>query len=171
MFQPAVQCKVLCVGDIDPRDIEEFLGRFRLVPGWIADGNPIPASFWGDPEAGIIGRRVFIRADTPIHSMLHEVCHVICMSSDRRDQLDRDAGSDDMEESAVCYLQIVLADYISGVGRERLMRDMDDWGYSFRLGRTERWFQDDANDAEAWLRAEGLLSSTNEAIFCLRGEQ
>jgi len=105
-----------------------------------------------------------------VHSMLHEVCHIICMSKERRAHLDRDAGGDDLEESAVCYLQIVLADFLAGVGRQRLMLDMDAWGYSFRLGSTERWFTEDADDAKAWLVAEGLLVSTGEPLFCLRGE-
>lgn len=169
MSLPATQHEISRIGDIDSSLIEEFLGRFGLKAEWIAEGIPITASFWGDPEAGIIGHHVFIRADTPVHSMLHEVCHIICMSRARREQLDRDAGGDDLEESAVCYLQIVLADYLAGVGRQRLMLDMDAWGYSFRLGSTERWFTDDAGDAQAWLRANGLLGVTDAPTFRLRG--
>lgn len=115
-----------------------------------------------------MGCRVFVRCDTPVHSMLHEVCHVICMTDERRDVLDRDAGGDNLEESAVCYLQIVLADYIAGVGRKRLMRDMDSWGYSFRLGSTARWFAEDAEDAAAWLQEKNLLSVGGEPVFRLR---
>jgi len=100
--------------------------------------------------------------------MLHEVCHVICMTDERRDVLDRDAGGDNLEESAVCYLQIVLADYIAGVGRRRLMQDMDSWGYSFRLGSTARWFAEDAEDAAAWLQEKNLLSVGGEPVFRLR---
>lgn len=169
MSLPAAQHEILRVGAIDSLLIEEFLEYFGLTAEWIAEGSPITASFWGDPEAGIIGHHVFIRVDTPVHSMLHEVCHIICMSGDRREQLDRDAGGDDLEESAVCYLQIVLADYLAGVGRQRLMLDMDAWGYSFRLGSTERWFAEDAGDAQAWLRANGLLGPTDEPTFRLRG--
>ena len=69
--------------------------------------------------------------DTPVHSVLHEAVHVICASPERRATLCRDAGSNDLEEAAVCYLQVLLADYVAGVGRDRLMRDMDHWGYSF----------------------------------------
>ena len=47
------------------------------------------------------------------------------MSDARRAGLDRDAGGDNIEEAAVCYLQILLADYIDDLGRERLMQDMD----------------------------------------------
>jgi hypothetical protein len=49
------------------------------------------------------------------------------------------------------------------------MQDMDTWGYSFRLGTTGRWFEDDADDARAWLIDEGLLSSVGEPVFRLRG--
>jgi len=58
---------------------------------------------------------------------------------------------------------------MAGVGRERLMQDMDWWGYSFRLGSTERWFTSDADDARAWLIDEGLLTMENKPVFRLRG--
>jgi hypothetical protein len=57
----------------------------------------------------------------------------------------------------VCYLQVVLADRLPGVGRRRLMQDMDAWGYSFRLGGAQAWFEQDAADARAWLVERGLL--------------
>ena len=171
MSRPAVQRDVQRVGDIGRSIIEQFLDRFGLAVEWIPDGAEITASFWGDPEAGIVGRCVFIRIDTAVHSMLHETCYIVCMTTARREGLERDAGGDDLEESAVCYLQIVLADYLAGVGQENLMRDMDTWGYSFRLGSAERWFGEDAEDARSWLRAKRLLNSSNEPSFCLRGEQ
>ena len=31
--------------------------------------------------------------------------------------------------------------------RARMWRDMDDWGYSFRLGSAQQWFEQDADDA------------------------
>ncbi|HSG59696.1 MAG TPA: hypothetical protein VLA06_09210 [Woeseiaceae bacterium] len=133
-----------------------------------ADGRPITGSYWGDEEAGIVGRRVFARRDTPLHSVLHEACHTICMSADRRADLDRDAGGDDLEEAAVCYLQVLLADEIPGVGRERLMRDMDAWGYSFRLGSTARWFAKDAEDARNWLIDMRLVGHEGRPLFQLR---
>lgn len=112
--------------------------------------------------------RVFVRDDTPVHSMLHEICHIICMSDERRANLHRDAGSDDLEEAAVCYLQIVLADYLPGVGSDRLMQDMDSWGYSFRMGSTARWFAEDAGDAVEWLVENRLLDSSGRPLFRLR---
>ena len=161
---------VLRVGDLDRQIVTRFLARYGLTPGWIAEGAPITGSFWGDPEAGIVGRQVYVRPDTPVHSLLHEVCHIVCMDDRRRAVLDRDAGGDDQEESAVCYLQVVLADYLDGVGRDRLMQDMDAWGYSFRLGSTGRWFGEDASDAREWLVDKGLLDDRGAPVFRLRSD-
>jgi hypothetical protein len=159
---------VCLVGDVQLAALESLLGRFDLNLCIENEGAAISGSFWGDSEAGIIGRNVYIRNDTPIHSLLHETCHVICMTAVRREKLDRDAGGNDLEEAAVCYLQIKLADQISGVGSERLMRDMDAWGYSFRLGSTLQWFEADADDAIAWLLRQGLISADTEPTFRLR---
>ena len=148
--------------------LSSLLQRYGLDLVQQAEDAEISGSFWGDSEAGIKARSVYVRADTPVHSLLHEACHVICMTNERRDGLDRDAGGDDLEESAVCYLQIVLADEIEGVGRDRLMLDMDAWGYSFRLGNTRDWFQTDAEDAAEFLMNHGLLNASGEPTFRLR---
>lgn len=169
MSNPAPELSVLSCADIGADAVARLLGRYGVTVEWQSAGSPITGSFWGEPEAGIVGQRVFVRPDTPVHSLLHEFCHIICMTSERRDSLVRDAGGDDLEEAAVCYLQLVLADYLPGVGRRRLMQDMDTWGYSFRYGGTERWFADDADDARTWLLDAGLLSSSEEPIFKLRG--
>ena len=50
----------------------------------------------------------------------------------------------------------MLADELSGVGHARLMADMDAWGYSFRLGSTRAWFEQDADNAREFLKARGL---------------
>src|SRR5690606_12204828 len=105
----------------------------------VEDGAPIPGSYWGEPEAGIIGSTVYARADTPVHSMLHEACHLIVLPPERRAQVHTDATDSVPEEDATCYLQIVLAEALPGVGSTRLMADMDAWGYSFRLGSTRAW--------------------------------
>lgn len=159
---------VLTVADVRFSKLVELLGRFGLSLRLLGDDAPITGSFWGEPEAGIVGRSVFVRLDTPVHSLLHETCHVICMNEQRRAGLERDAGGDDIEEAAVCYLQIVLADYLPGVGRDRLMRDMDAWGYSFRLGSSRAWFDSDAEDARAWLLERKLLIETGTPAFVLR---
>jgi hypothetical protein len=159
---------MLFVSEVSEAAIVELLRRYNLELVEQPPDAAISGSFWGDDEAGIIGRTVYVRADTPIHSLLHETCHVICMTEGRRAGLDRDAGGDDLEESAVCYLQVVLADYIDGVDRDRLMLDMDTWGYSFRLGNTRDWFQSDAEDAIEFLRNHGLLTAKGEPTFQLR---
>lgn len=117
----------------------------------------IPGSYWGDAEAGLIGNRLYLRDDTPLHSALHEACHYLCMDDARRAQLHTDAAGDYDEENAVCYLQIVLADRISGYSRQQMFADMDAWGYSFRLGSAQAWFEHDADDAQLWLLRRGLI--------------
>ncbi|MDE0753097.1 MAG: hypothetical protein OSB26_00385 [Woeseiaceae bacterium] len=168
MTTPEVQTGVLRVGDVEYAAIDNLANRYGLTVKRIADGETITGSFWGEPEAGIKGLSVFVRSDTPIHSMLHEISHIICMCDERRKHLDRNAGSDDLEESAVCYLQIILADFVLGVGRFRLMQDMDNWGYSFRLGKTENWFSGDAGDAREWLVDYGLIDGADAPLFRLR---
>jgi hypothetical protein len=133
------------------------LHHYGLTLTLIAPHEEIPGSFWGDSEAGLKGDTLYARLDTPVHSVLHEASHYVCMTPERRAGLERDAGGDDPEESAVCYLQILLADALPEVGRERLMLDMDAWGYSFRLGSTRAWFEGDAEDARAWLRTHGVM--------------
>ena len=155
---------VLRVAELSRADLEALLGRYGLALELVAPAAPIPGSFWGEPEAGVRGTRIYARADTPVHSLLHETCHVICMSDDRRRTLDTDAGGDDLEEAAVCYLQVLLAAELPGVGTRRLMQDMDAWGYSFRLGSTARWFAEDAADALAWLARTGLVDAAGRPI-------
>ena len=118
---------------------------------------PVPHSYWGASEAGLRCERVFARLDTPVHSLLHEASHALCMGPERRALLDTDAGGDFAEEDAVLYLQVLLADRVPGCGRERLCRDMDEWGYTFRLGSAWRWFGEDASEAREWLANKGLL--------------
>lgn len=129
----------------------------------------IPGSFWGSPEAGLVGHTVYVRADTPVHSALHEASHFICMDNMRRCTLQTDAGGNDEEEAAVCFLQILLADYVAGYGRERCLVEMDVWGYSFRLGSAKRWFESDAGDAKVWLQSHGVLDGLGNLNWRLRG--
>ncbi|MGF1525373.1 MAG: hypothetical protein ACFCBW_01050 [Candidatus Competibacterales bacterium] len=134
-----------------------LLAPYGLEVHTVEPGAPIPGSYWGDREAGLVASGLWVRPDTPLHSALHEACHFICMDEARRHGLHTDAGGDDSEECAVCYLQILLADGLEGVGRQRLMADMDEWGYSFRLGSTARWLAEDALDARRWLIHFGLI--------------
>ena len=148
---------VLRVGDGHRDALAALCARHGLELVAVAPGAPIPGSYWGEPEAGLVRERVYVRDDTPVHSALHEACHAICMGPARRAGLERDAGGDHAEENAVCCLQILLADALPGVGAARLMADMDAWGYTFRLGSTRAWFEAEADEARDWLRARGLL--------------
>lgn len=139
--------------------IGRVLERYGLECVAISAGESIPGSYWGDSEAGLIGSRLFFRSDTPLHSILHEAGHFICMSGERRARLVGDAGGDHDEENAVCYLQIVLADEFPGVGRQIMCQDMDAWGYTFRLGSAKAWFEHEAQDARQWLLAQGVLDA------------
>ncbi len=148
---------VLTVGEIDRDALRALLAARALELIEVAAGDPIPGSYWGEPEAGLIGSTVYVRADTPVHSALHEACHLIVQPPERRAQVHTNATDSVAEEDATCYLQIVLADTLPGVGSARLMRDMDAWGYTYRLGSTCAWFEQDAEDARSWLAERGLL--------------
>ena len=163
------QVGVLTVADIGIQQLQELLDGYGLRCERVANGCEIAGSFWGDSEAGLIDNRLLVRSDTPVHSALHEACHYVCMTPDRRAGLDTDAGGDFDEENAVCYLQILLAERLPGVGAKRLMRDMDAWGYSFRLGSARAWFESDAADARQWLLSRGLLTDGNRPVYRLRG--
>ena len=123
----------------------------------VENDQPIPGSFWGEPEAGVIGSTVYARADTPLHSLLHEACHLLTADPAKRASIHTDASDSLEEEDATCYLQILLADALPGFGRERALADMDAWGYSFRLGSARAWFEHDAKDARRFLESRSLL--------------
>ncbi len=153
----AAAATVLTVGESGVDALRDLLATHALQLVLVDDGAPIPGSYWGEPEAGLIGSTVYVRADTPVHSALHEACHLIVQPPERRAAVHTDATDSVAEEDATCYLQIVLAAQLPGVGSDRLMRDMDAWGYTYRLGSTRAWFEHDAEDARAWLGERGLL--------------
>lgn len=159
---------VLKVIDIPINTLQRLLKKYQLTLHLIENNEPISGSFWGDSEAGLIGNKVYVREDTPIHSLLHESCHYICMDETRRNKLDTNAEGDYDEENAVCYLQILLAEELAEMTSERMMQDMDSWGYTFRLGSAKAWFENDAEDALAWLQAKRLLDSNGKPNFLLR---
>jgi hypothetical protein len=160
---------MLRLADSDPAQIARLLAGYGLELRTVAPGGEIPGSYWGESEAGLRGGTLLVRHDTPLHSLLHEAAHWLCMSPERRTGLDSDAGGDFDEENAVCYLQILLADAVPGFGRERSMADMDGWGYTFRLGSARAWFEQDALDARAWLEREGLIDARGALTGRSRG--
>lgn len=158
--QVASCARVLAVADVGVAALEQVLVPRGLAIVMAGADEPIPGSYWGAPEAGLAGNRLYLRADTPVHSALHEAAHYLCMGEERRKVLERDAGGDFDEENAVCYLQILLAEEVPGMGRDRMLADMDAWGYTFRLGSARRWFEEDARDAREWLDRRALSRGT-----------
>lgn len=159
---------VVALGAADEDATRELLARYGLALQIVAPGEAIPGSWWGEREAGLRGHVLYARHDTPLHSVLHEACHFVCMSQVRRGALDTDAGGDYDEENGVCYLQVLLADELPGFGQARMLADMDAWGYSFRLGSARAWFESDADDARAWLLAHGLIDRLDRPAWRLR---
>jgi hypothetical protein len=159
---------VVVLADLDRREVVALIASYgaRLVE--VASHEAIPGSYWGDSEAGLIADAVYARADTPMHSLLHELCHYVCMNDARRTALATDAGGSDDEESAVCYLQVLLAHTLTGFGAERCLSDMDAWGYSFREGSARAWFHGDGRYARDWLRTHSVIDAQEKPISKLR---
>jgi len=166
--QAANHGDVMRLAGTDTSSVSSLLSKYGLVLTIIPAGEDIPGSYWGDEEAGLIGNELLVRADTPLHSILHETCHYVCMDQSRREGLDTNAGGDYDEENAVCYLQILLADHLDQFGRRRMLKDMDRWGYTFRLGSAQAWFERDADDAIAWLQRRNLINPRSQPNWTLR---
>jgi hypothetical protein len=149
-----MRCGELAAGTIDA-----LLARYAVRAEPVAAGCVITGSYWGESEAGLVDDALYFRADTPVHSLLHELAHFVCMDRGRRDVLDTDAGGDDAEECAVCYLEVLLADHLAPFDAERCLADMDAWGYSFREGSASAWFRGDGRDARSWLLERGLIDA------------
>ena len=156
---------MLTLADIAFGDAAALLARYGLVLQRVADGEAIPGSYWGECEAGIIGNRVYARTDTPVHSLLHEAGHLVVLPPGQRAGVHTDATDSIEEENAVCVLQALLGDELPGVGRERVLADMDAWGYTFRLGSAAAYVEHDAEDAWRWLLARGLIDGNRALLF------
>ena len=159
---------MLLLGTVDQAGVRALLRRFGIELRLLSPGEQIPGSYWGESEAGLVGCALYARPDTPLHSLLHESAHFVCMSEERRGGLHTDAGGDFDEENAVCYLQILLAGLVPGADAEQMCSDMDAWGYTFRLGSAAAWFSGDADDARAWLARHGLIDAMARPTYALR---
>ena len=155
---------MLTLSDIDEDDVAALLARYGLRLERVADGAAIPGSYWGECEAGLIGATVYARGDTPIHSLLHEAGHLIVLPPERRAAVHTDATDSVEEEDAVCVLQALLGDALPGVGADRVLADMDAWGYTFRLGSARAYFEHDAAEAWAWLVRAGLVDAATRRL-------
>lgn len=162
------QTNNLTCGELARETLTNLLSPYGIQVTYLDDVDKLPGSFWGDPEAGLIDNQLYVKPQTPLQSALHEACHYICMDQQRRDKLNTDAGGGYDEENAVCYLQILLSDLIPECGKQRMFADMDDWGYSFRLGSAQAWFEKDADDARQWLLSHQLINSQLKPTWQLR---
>ena len=150
------------------QQLQQLLKPYHIEIVHVAADQTIPGSFFGEREAGLIGNQLYLREDTPVHSALHEAGHYICMDPQRRSTLHTDAEGDYDEENGVCYLQILLADHLDNMDSMQMMRDMDRWGYSFRLGSARSWFEQDADDARDWLLRHNIINSAEKPTWQLR---
>ncbi|AWV07806.1 hypothetical protein [Marilutibacter maris] len=155
---------MLTLADIAFDAVADLLAGYGLRLERVADGAAIPGSYWGDCEAGLIGSTVYARGDTPVHSLLHEAAHLIVLPPERRAAVHTDATDSIEEEDAVCVLQALLGDALPGVGRARVLADMDAWGYTFRLGSARAYFEHDADNAWQWLQARGLADIARRVL-------
>ncbi|MDG6347197.1 hypothetical protein QAA18_00310 [Luteimonas sp. 8-5] len=155
---------MLTLADIDADHLAALLARYGLQLERVPDGAAIPGSYWGEPEAGLVGCTVYARSDTPVHSLLHEAAHLIVLPPGRRAAVHTDATDSVEEEDAVCVLQSLLGDALPGVGAARVLADMDEWGYTFRLGSAAAYVSHDAAEAWAWLRRAGLVSADQRLL-------
>lgn len=155
---------MLTIADIGFEAPRALLARYGLVLIQVEDSLAIPGSFWGECEAGVIGHCVYARFDTPVHSLLHEASHLMVIPEEKRSNIHTDASDSVAEEDAVCILQALLGDELTGVGRERVWTDMDTWGYTFRLGSAKAYFENDANEAFAFLLARRLINTSHQLI-------
>jgi hypothetical protein len=160
----AAEASVLTCHELPEGALAGLLAGYGIELVKVPEGEPVPGSWFGAREAGIRGRCVCVRPDTPVHSALHEACHLVCATVEGRGPIDADAGGGYAEEDAVCYLQILLAARLYGFGRDRALADMDAWGYTFRLGSARDWFERDAEDARTWLAARGLVDVAGEPV-------
>jgi hypothetical protein len=156
---------VLTLGDIAFHDVASLLARYDLALERIADDAPIPGSYWGAPEAGLIGNTVYVRNDTPVHSLLHEAAHLIVLPHERRAAVHTDATDSIEEEDAVLVLQALLGEAIPGVGAARVFADMDAWGYTFRLGSARAYVEHDADAAWMLLHRLGLVTPARQLLL------
>lgn len=157
----------LCVqriSDINLQALQSLLRDYGLEVELVGAKQPIPGSYWGEPEAGLIKNRLYLRLDTPVHSALHEACHWICMDDVRKYSVHTDAKGTVEEECAVNYLQILLAEKLTDVGRERMLDDMTTWGYSYREGSVRAWLQGDGIDALKWLQQAKLVNQHGRIV-------
>jgi hypothetical protein len=155
---------VLLLREVDFDNVAALLARYDLHLHLVADDDSIPGSYWGEPEAGLVGACIHARNDTPMHSLLHEAAHLIVLEPALRAAVHTDATDSIEEEDAVCVLQSLLGDMLPGVGAARVLADMDTWGYTFRLGTARAYVENDAEAAWQWLAGRGIVDDKRKLM-------
>ncbi|MDB2544126.1 hypothetical protein N9X63_03545 [Woeseiaceae bacterium] len=61
----------IIIGDFENKELNNLINKYHFKLKILADHETIPASFWGDPEAGLIGKTIFVKKITPLHSFFH----------------------------------------------------------------------------------------------------
>lgn len=153
------------LADVPISTLEAFIGRYNLKLEVVPPQFAIPFSFWGSPEAGRKLNVLYARSDTPIHSLLHESAHYVCMTESRRNSPAIHAYGTTLEESACCYLQLLWSKHLPPFTIEQHLLDMDHWGYSFRLGSADAWYHQDAEDAQQWLLEHDIIDRENNPTW------
>ncbi len=62
-----VEATVLRLEDFNQTELINLLKRYQLEVQIVLSGQAIPGSFWGDAEARLIGRQLFLWQDTPLN--------------------------------------------------------------------------------------------------------
>ena len=57
-----------------------------------------------------------------------------------------------------------------GFGIDRMFSDMDEWGYTFRLGSSKAWFEEDAKEVFDWLLSHNIISKDGDPDWKLRSK-
>ncbi len=65
----------MCYGKIDTKFICPVPNHYGLALHQVAKRSKIPYRFWGSPQAERRNNQLYVRFDTPVHSILHEACH------------------------------------------------------------------------------------------------
>ena len=160
---------MLRINGIDRVALAMLLARYGLELTLVAPQEVIPGSYWGDSEAGLIGHRIHARLDTPLHSVLHEAAHSICMTPERRAGLDTDAGGDDAG-GVRRVLSAGAAGRCAAGGRAA-----SGCSATWTSGATASGWaaqqpgsNQDADDARAWLVKHGVLDAQCRVTYANR---
>ena len=58
---------VITCAELPAKALQQLLRAYDLEVIEVSETDTLPGSFWGDPEAGLIGNRLYVRPATPVH--------------------------------------------------------------------------------------------------------